>query len=470
MRRLERSRISLAVWAAIGIGGLALALFLGFFGTGPVGGNPYQLKALFRSESQVKPRAQVRIAGVAVGEVASVQPAAEGSDAIEVTMNLEDAALPVRADAQATIKSRLVFEGNYYVALDPGSPGAPEMEEGDTIAVDRTTGPVQLDRVLSDLPIATRNNLRTVVQGVGRSLNEKDSNGETTGEALNDSLENTPAVFEGIAKTFDGLQGEKEGDVAKLVRGADATFAGFANQEAALADLISNFNRTMQATASRHDELSRTIELLDPVLRHQEEAFYELERAVPNTTALANDLIPGLEELPGTIRAVTPWLGQATPLLSAKEAGGLLNEARPTVRAGASLFADLIPILQDLEGISTCWSKNIFPTGDVVINDPPLPSGPTVEQELFQGFTGLASATQNFDGNGHFARAQIAGGAHLVETANMPGFGISRANAVLPPLGTRPAYTNSEPPINFESKCTANARPDLNAAATGGTP
>jgi hypothetical protein len=191
---------------------------------------------------------------------------------------------------------------------------------------------------------------------------------------------------------------------------------------------------------------------------------------VPNVTATANDLIPGLKELPATIRTMTPWLGQATALLANDEAGGLLAEGKPIVKAGAVLFRDLVPILNDLESISTCWSQNIFPTFDVVINDPPLPSGPTVAQEMFQGFTGLASATQNFDGNGHFARAQIAGGAYTVETPNMPGFGVSRANAVLPPIGTRPAYTNQEPPINFESNCTANALPNLNGAATGGTP
>ena len=467
MRRLERSRVPLTVWAAIGVGGLILALFLGFFGTGPVGSKPDQLKAIFRSESQIKPRAQVRIAGVPVGEVASVKDA--DGDTAEVTMTLEDTAPTIYSDATVAIKSRLVFEGNFYIDLDPGSPGAEELGDGDTVGVDRTTGPVQIDRVLSDLPTDTRNNLRTLVQGLGQTLTSTEG-GQSTAQVVNQALENAPHAFRGLSQVFSGLQGQEEGDLSGLVQGSEQTFSGFASDQDALANLVTNFNRTMAAMASRQDELSRSVELLDPVLHNAEAAFAEVERALPDTTLLARELTPGVEELPGTIVAMTPWVGETTALLGRREAGALLKYLKPTVRNSAKVVDKLVPILGNLDRIARCWTENILPTGEVVINDPPQPSGPTAEQEFFQTFTGLASATQNFDGNGHYARSTVAGGAFPIKTANLPGFGISHANAVLPPLGTRPAFTNSLPPVNFDADCHSNPRPDLNSARTGGTP
>ena len=169
---------------------------------------PFQLKAAFRSEAQLKPRAQVRVAGVTVGKVASVQPADDGSDAAIATLDLDDQALPIYSDATAAIKSRLVFEGNFYVAIDPGTPGGTEMEDGDTISMDRTTGPVQLDRVLSDFPTDTRNNLRTVVQGLGQTLTQTED-GTSTAQSVNAALDDAPGAFHGISEVLSGLQGEQ---------------------------------------------------------------------------------------------------------------------------------------------------------------------------------------------------------------------------------------------------------------------
>lgn len=123
-----------------------------------------------------------------------------------------------------------------------------------------------------------------------------------------------------------------------------------------------------------------------------------------------------------------------------------------------------------MDQIDTCFTQNILPNGDVVINDPPAPSGPTVNEEFFQGFAGIASASQDYDGNGHYVRAQTGGGAYPVRTAFLPTQGQALGNAALPPLGTRPAYTGALPPINFNATCAANQRPDLNSARTGGTP
>ena len=471
MRRLERSKLSLRTWAAIGIGALALLLFIGFFGISRFTSNPYELNATFRTEAQLKPGSVVRIAGVDVGEVKSTEPVSEDSDAVIAKMEIEDTGLPIHADASATVRARLVFEGNFYVDLNPGSPGAPEMETGDTIGVDRTTGPVQLDRVLTDIPASTRTDLRTVFQGLGRSFTEDgNGDGKPASAAFNESLADAPKALAGVAQVTDGLQGVQENDLSNLVRGSSGVLAAMAARDQQLAEMISGFNQTMQATGSRSAELEQSVRLLAPVVEDAEETFVEVERALPNTVQLTRELTPSIQELPATIEASYPWLDIIEPYLGKKQFGGWIRVAQPAIRDTAQAVDRAIPFLQTVNSIARCATVKLLPNNRVVINDPPSPSGPTVIQDAFQSLVGIVSASQNFDGNGRFIRAQTGGGVNPIQSSPLPQQGSMWGNAPLPPLGTRPAYTGAIPPVNFDFNCADGARPDLNSARTGGTP
>jgi hypothetical protein len=81
---------------------------------------------------------------------------------------------------------------------------------------------------------------------------------------------------------------------------------------------------------------------------------------------------------------------------------------------------------------------------------------------------GLASAAQNFDGNGRYIRSSAGGGDVRVTTppvfaAGGPAYG----NAVVPPLGTRPAFAGKPPAIRRDVACYKNAEPQLNNVKTG---
>jgi hypothetical protein len=91
-------------------------------------------------------------------------------------------------------------------------------------------------------------------------------------------------------------------------------------------------------------------------------------------------------------------------------------------------------------------------------------------QELFQSAVGLASATQDFDGNGRYVRSTTGGGSTLVHTAAPKINGPIYGNAVLAPLGVRPTIAGSAPPINRTALCGKQPAPDLNAAQTGAGP
>jgi hypothetical protein len=112
----------------------------------------HELRAVFASAPEIGTRSPVRIAGVEVGKVTRVERG-EGATAV-VTMELDDAALPVHADATVRVRPRIFLEGNFFLDLRPGTPGGRELGEGDAIPVAQTSAAVQLDEVLSALGAA----------------------------------------------------------------------------------------------------------------------------------------------------------------------------------------------------------------------------------------------------------------------------------------------------------------------------
>ena len=52
---------------------------------------------------------------------------------VKVTMAIDDEGLPIHKDATAKIRSRIFLEGNFFVDLKPGTPSAPNVDDGDTI-------------------------------------------------------------------------------------------------------------------------------------------------------------------------------------------------------------------------------------------------------------------------------------------------------------------------------------------------
>ena len=101
----------------------------------------YEIKAAFESSNNLKNGSPVRIAGVEVGKVTKVERAERGGEAAVVTMRIGKAGRPIHDDARAKIRPRIFLEGNFFVDLEPGTPSAPELADGDTIPINQTAAP-----------------------------------------------------------------------------------------------------------------------------------------------------------------------------------------------------------------------------------------------------------------------------------------------------------------------------------------
>jgi ABC-type transporter Mla subunit MlaD len=396
-------------------------------------------------------------------------------------MTIDSSGLPVHADATADIRPRLFLEGNYYVDLSPGTPGAPILSSGATLPAANTSGPVQFDRVLSALTSNTRANLQTLLRGLGRALDGRPTpaqdasqdptqRGLTAGQSLNESLDYAANAFKASAIVNQALLGSQPHDLSGVVAGSAHVFAALASQQTRLADLVTVFNATMGALAARQQDLSATIALLPPTLRATDAALGPLQASFAPTQAFARELTPSIKELAPTIDAGLPWIAQATLWLSPQELGGLLSSLTPAVQETARALPSTDSLLKGSDQLARCMVHNVIPTGNERISDPPLTTGLQVYQELLQSAVGLAGAAGNFDGNGRYVRSTTAGGSERVATAPLSGVGPFYGNAVLPPLGTRPAFPGTAPALRRDLPCDRNAAPDLNSASTGAGP
>jgi phospholipid/cholesterol/gamma-HCH transport system substrate-binding protein len=437
-----------------------------------------QISAVFRTSNLIAERSPVRIAGVDVGKVVRVERY-EDTDLARVTMTLEDDTA-VHADATLKIRPRLFLEGNFYLDLKPGTPGAGALDDGGVIPLAQTSTPVQLDQVLTALQSDTRGSLQDAVKGFGDALGSEPSAGDdarqdpavrglTGGEALSETLKTSPESLEGTAVVFDGLLGQRPGDLKRTVRGFGRTMRALGEQEAQLGSLVSDFNTTMAAFAVRSDDVRQTVRELAGTVGAARPAFASLRDATPATRRFAQNLTASLPELPGTIDAALPWLAQAAPLLSDAELGGLLEELQPATADLASLGEASRRWLPKIDAFDRCVTEVLLPTANLEVDDGELSAGVENYKEFWYAMVGQASEGQSFDGNGSFLRLQAPAGPSIVKTgktnfAEEAMFG----KPALPPLRTRPAYSNQLPPLRRDRPCHENPVPDVNGPASIG--
>lgn len=439
----------------------------------PFTGHGYTLNAAFSNGVNISTKSPVRIAGVDVGEVIE---AGRKGDATEIRFTVDEAGRPIHDDAFAQIRPRIFLEGNFYVDVDPGSPSAPELDSDATIPVGRTSTSVQLDEVFTALQSPVRADLSRLLESFGTALTHEPTaaedadqapevRGKTGAEALNGAFRYGGDAGRYSAQVTNALLGTEPGDLSRLVAGAGRTFGALAAQEEDLQGLIVNFDTFTGALAAQSDNLATTIQRFAPALRTARRSLVSLNRTLPALRGYSIALEPAVAELPGWIAAGRPWVRQARPLLSGKEAGGvakLLREATPGL-AGAAQAGKAVALPQ-ANRLSLCTTKVFVPAGNQVIDDRFSTGGPNY-REFFYYLVNFAGISQNFDGNGLYLRTAPGGGDQLAELQN-PSGNLTTDKQVfsyLPatPLGIQPQL-GGRPAKKPEVRCYENEPPDVN--------
>jgi phospholipid/cholesterol/gamma-HCH transport system substrate-binding protein len=473
VRRRPRSPVAIGL---IALAVIVVLVFLGFTKDIPFT-KPYEVNAVFESANSIRVGSPVRIAGVDVGKVKEVKADEDNPNAAVVVLQIDDDGLPLHEDATAKIRPRIFLEGNFFVDLEAGSPSAPELEEGGTIAVTQTATPVQLDEVLTSLQSDSRQDLKDVLHALSVALNSEptaaedrdadpSARGETAAKSFNDAYDDIPEAERSTAQVLEALLGTEPGrDLSRLIDGTARTTGALIRNENALRGLITNFNTTMAAFASESGNLRRSIRELPLTLTSANQALASLNESFPATRAFAREILPGVRETPATIEAALPWIDQARPLMGRRELGGVAAELSPASAELARLTDRALDLLPQTDDAAKCARDVLLPTGDVVIEDE-FTTGVENYKEFFYTLVGLSGEGQNFDGNGMYVRFQTGGGSQALSLGSASSnTGELFGNAVAVPLGNRPFYPGRKPPYRPNIKCHTQTPPDVNGPA-----
>lgn len=244
-------RIVSGVAAAIVIA-LVLGGFLAFRG----GGNDMKLTAYFSRAVQLYPGNDVRILGIPVGTITSIEP--DGTR-VKVEMTY-DAQYKVPADASAVIVPPTIVSDR-YVQLTPVYRSGPELESGTVLGTDRTQVPLELDQIFGNL-----NDLNKALGPEGANKNGaladllkvSAQNLDGNGDRLHDTLMD----FSQAVQTLDENSGDLFGTIQNLsvfTAAIKESDAGVRQVNANLADVSTQLNGERDELATALAQLAQAL-------------------------------------------------------------------------------------------------------------------------------------------------------------------------------------------------------------------
>ena len=255
------------------------------------GGDTYY--AAFSEAGGLKPNDEVRVAGVRVGKVKTVEL---DGDHVKVEFLVDtDAAFGRTTGAAVKVKTLL---GAMFLALEPDGPGT--LDEGATIPVSRTTSPYDVVEAFSGLAERSEaidtdqlaasldtmadlmRNTPEEFQGALRGLSDLSRNIAARDEQLNTLLKNL--------RTVSGVLGDRRQDVVVLMRQGDKLFRALvARRDSVHNLLVATSTLSVQLTGLVRDTRAD----LKPALTH-------LDRVV-------DTLLKNQENLDNSLRLMAPF-------------------------------------------------------------------------------------------------------------------------------------------------------------------
>ncbi len=207
--------------------------------------------------------ADVRILGIPVGEVTSVEPV---GDAVKVEMRY-DAKYKVPADAQAVIINQTLV-ADRYIQLTPVYRSGAVLADGATLTTSRTAVPVEVDEVGGSL-----NDLSKALGPQGANAPGEDGTGSLSrllrvGAAnLDGQGEDIRQTIADASKALSTLSTDR-GDVAATIRNLRIITDAMKANDQQIKSFTGHLNGVSAQLAGEKEELSAALNTLAPTLRN----------------------------------------------------------------------------------------------------------------------------------------------------------------------------------------------------------
>ena len=315
-------RILVAVGFALSCFGLILFLWIAFGGPIPLAPESYRVTAYFPEATALAQESDVRIGGVSVGKVKTVELApidkrVNGKDTTEAVIEIEPEFAPISSDARAILRAKTLL-GETYLELTSGTePGAEEapvalgaaanasdadaegaeaIPEGGTLGIGRTAEQTQIDEIFNALDEETRASFQRWQQNAAVAIRDR-------GLDLNDAFGNLGPFVTDTSEVVEILERQKLA-LKGLVRDTGAVFEALTERDQELAGVITGSNDTFSALAEQERALAETFQIFPTFQRETRATFERLDEFQLNTRPLVQELLPVARDLSPTLRNV----------------------------------------------------------------------------------------------------------------------------------------------------------------------
>lgn len=240
--------VTIVVLVAVLVGG-AYVLF-------SAGGGGRKLTAYFTSAVGLYPGDQVRILGVPVGEIESIEP--RPSD-VKITMRVKDG-VKVPADAKAVIMSPNLVAAR-FIQLTPAFTGGPSLPDNASIDLTRTAAPVEWDEVkeaLTQLSVSLSPAAGEMQGPLGAAINQAADTLNGNGDSFHNALRELAQVA--------GRLGDSRSDIFGTVKNLQVLVDALSQSNEQIVQFAGHVASVSQVLADSSRDLDHTLGSLNQAL------------------------------------------------------------------------------------------------------------------------------------------------------------------------------------------------------------
>jgi phospholipid/cholesterol/gamma-HCH transport system substrate-binding protein len=299
---------------------------------------PKTITAYFTTATSIYPGDEVRVSGVKVGTIDSIQP--EGTRA-KMTLHV-DQDVPIPTDAKAVIVAQNLVAARYVQLTPAYRDSGPALPDGATIPLERTAVPVEWDEVKTQLMrLSTDLGPKSGISdtSVGRFI---DSAAKALGNGNGEKLRQTLAQLSGVGR----ILANGSGNIVDIIKNLQTFITALRDSNVQLVQ----FNDRLATLTSVVDDSKSD---LDAALTNLSTAVGEVQRFIAGTRDQTSEQIARLADTTQVLvdkhmnlenilhlapTAIANFMNDYNPDTGTIDGGfGLMNFANPTSHGGTLL-------------------------------------------------------------------------------------------------------------------------------------
>ena len=358
----------------------------------------YKVRAIFDNAGFVIPGEDVKVAGVRVGSIESIDVTDDFKAAVVLDIT-EPGYQDFRQDAECIVRPQSLI-GERFVECEPtqaraaGEEAPPELEriedgEGEgqyLLPVERNAKAVDLDLINNIMREPERERLSIILADLGIGVAGR-------GRDLSDVIRRADPALKEIDEVLKILADQND-VLSNLAADSDAVLEPLARERTRVSGAIENAGEVAQATAERRADLEADIERLPAFLRELKPTMVRLGALSDEMTPVLTDLGEVAPDINRMILELGPFSRAAVPAFeslgeTAETGTPAVIAARPVVRDLRQLASAVRPVGANLRRVLESFQRT-----------------DGIERAMDYIFYQVA-AINGFDSFGHYLRAGL---------------------------------------------------------------